>query len=226
MPIRIKICGLNDEASVIAAVVGGVDFIGFSFVDGSPSAVTPLRAAELVRAIPPDVKKVGLFVNPTNEELHETLNKVSLDIIQCHGTETAARLYQIRHLTRKLIIKSIRNKVMLAEADSFTDTADWLLFDPSSWSGQDHPHGNRHRFYDPLLKGRHWPLPWFLGGDLNESCLKEALQATQADLIDVSSGIEERLGYKSPERIRRFLKLAKRLKRKALPYPSSIISVS
>jgi hypothetical protein len=63
MRTRIKICGLTREEDVDAAVAAGADAIGFVFYPPSPRYVTPQRAAELVRRIPPLVDVVGLFVN-------------------------------------------------------------------------------------------------------------------------------------------------------------------
>jgi phosphoribosylanthranilate isomerase len=60
---RIKICGLTREQDVDAAVAAGVDAIGFVMYDKSPRYVTPQRAAELARRLPPFVTPVLLFVN-------------------------------------------------------------------------------------------------------------------------------------------------------------------
>ena len=67
MKTRIKICGLTREEDVDAAVAAGADAIGFVFHPPSPRFVTPQRAAELARRIPPFVAVVGLFVNTTPE---------------------------------------------------------------------------------------------------------------------------------------------------------------
>ena len=63
MKTRIKICGLTREEDVDTAVAAGADAIGFVFYPPSPRYVTPQRAAELARRIPPFVDIVGLFVN-------------------------------------------------------------------------------------------------------------------------------------------------------------------
>ena len=60
---RIKICGLTREADVDAAVAAGADAIGFVLYRKSPRFVTPERAGELARRLPPMVTPVLLFVN-------------------------------------------------------------------------------------------------------------------------------------------------------------------
>ena len=62
MKTRIKICGLTREEDVDAAVAAGADAIGFVFYPPSPRYLTPQRAAELARRVPPFVAIVGLFV--------------------------------------------------------------------------------------------------------------------------------------------------------------------
>ena len=68
---KIKICGLTREADVDAAVAAGADAIGFVFYAKSPRYVSPARAAELARRLPPFVMPVGLFVNASDAELAE-----------------------------------------------------------------------------------------------------------------------------------------------------------
>ena len=84
---RIKICGLTRESDVDAAVAAGADALGFVFYPPSPRYVTPQRAAELVRRLPPFVNAVGLFVNAPRAEIEATLAVVPLSLLQFHGDE-------------------------------------------------------------------------------------------------------------------------------------------
>ena len=85
---RIKICGLTREEDVDAAVAAGADAIGFVLYKASPRYVTPERAAELARRLPPFVTPVLLFVNEiaTNIIAAQAINTSA--IIQFHGDET------------------------------------------------------------------------------------------------------------------------------------------
>ena len=85
---RIKICGLTREQDVDTAVAAGADAIGFVLYKASPRYVTPERAAELMRRLPPFVTPVLLFVNEntTNIIAAQTINTPA--IIQFHGDET------------------------------------------------------------------------------------------------------------------------------------------
>ncbi len=87
---RIKICGLTREQDVDAAVAAGADAIGFVLYPKSPRAVSPARAAELARRLPPFVTPVLLFVNAKATEVIAASAYVSGATVQFHGDESPA----------------------------------------------------------------------------------------------------------------------------------------
>ena len=88
---RIKICGLTREQDVDAAVDAGVDAIGFVMYEKSPRYVTPLRAAELARRLPPFVTPVLLFVNEKTANIVAACDHLPLGMLQFHGDENPAQ---------------------------------------------------------------------------------------------------------------------------------------
>ena len=86
---RIKICGLTREQDVDAAVVAGVDAIGFVLYPKSPRAVSVQRAAELARRLPPFITPVLLFVNATATEIIAACAMIAGATVQFHGDESA-----------------------------------------------------------------------------------------------------------------------------------------
>ena len=95
-------------------------------------------------------------------------------------------------------------------ASDYVDAADRLLFDaqaPADMAGA-LPGGNGLAFDWQLLAEKEWKLPWMLSGGLTPDNLAEAVAATGAVCVDVSSGVEASKGVKSPEKIRRFLQIA------------------
>ena len=85
---RIKICGLTREQDVDAAVAAGADAIGFVLYPKSPRAVTPQRAAELARRLPPFITPVLLFVNANATEIIAACAGIAGATVQFHGDET------------------------------------------------------------------------------------------------------------------------------------------
>ena len=215
MSIEVKICGLDRAEAVDAAVEGGARYTGFVFYPPSPRNLTPERAGPLTARVPSSVIKVGLFVDPTDAEIDAALALNDLDMIQLHGSETPARVAEVKRRAGRAIMKVIK---IAAEADvtaatRYYDVADRILFDalaPASMANA-LPGGNALRFDWALLDGLALPLPWMLAGGLTAENLAEAIHLTTASAVDVSSGVEERPGVKSLDKIRAFLAAAKRI---------------
>ena len=212
MPVKVKICGVNSPAAVAAAVSGGASHLGFNFYLPSPRALKPAGAAALVPAVPKGIVKVGLFVDADDETIEAVLKEASLDMLQLHGDETPRRVKELRRRFGLPVMKALRiaSAVDIAAADEYLPVADWLLFDakpPASMKGA-LPGGNAISFDWALLAGRRWTRPWMLSGGLNVGNLAAAVAATKATHVDVSSGVEDSPGRKSPAKIGAFLKLA------------------
>ncbi len=213
--IQAKICGINSDDAMRESIDGGADFVGLVFYPPSPRAVTAVEAAQLVNRIPDHVDRVGLFVDMGNDMLTDILSQVTLDLLQLHGAESPARVQEIRQLTKIPVMKAIRvaSDRDIAEADSYLDVVDRILFDakaPSDMTGA-LPGGNAVTFDWNLLAGRKWPCPWMLSGGLHAANVAEAVATSGAPSVDVSSGVESSPGTKDPARIREFLAVAKRL---------------
>ena len=127
----VKICGIKDRAALDAASQAGADMLGFVFFPPSPRAVTPAEAAMLARSYAAGPKRVGLFVDPDDALLTETLAQAPLDLIQLHGEESPARAADIRLRFGKPVIKVIAVSTAedLARASSYEPVADYLMFD-------------------------------------------------------------------------------------------------
>jgi len=91
MRTRIKICGLTREQDVDAAVAAGADAVGFVLYSKSPRHVTPERAAELARRLPPFVTPVLLFVNEEARKVIAACARIPGATLQFHGDETPAQ---------------------------------------------------------------------------------------------------------------------------------------
>jgi phosphoribosylanthranilate isomerase len=215
MALAVKICGLNSRESVAAAVAGGARFLGFVFYPPSPRYVTPDAAGALAATAPAGVTRVGLFVDPDDALIEQTLEAAGLDMLQLHGRETASRVAAIKARFGVAVMKAVpvAGAGDVAAARDYVDAADWLLFDAKPPPGMKGalPGGNALSFDWSLLTGHQWPKPWMLSGGLNAANLREAGRISGARAVDVSSGVEERPGQKSLHRIAEFLKLAMEL---------------
>lgn len=214
MTTKVKICGINDGAGLRAALAGQASLLGFNFYPPSPRSLTPTAAAALARQVPDAVRKVGVFVDPSDQDLEAVLAELALDMIQLHGSESLQRTAEIRRRFGIEILKAL--KIEMADdldfAQEYEGHADMLLFDAKPPSGDGIlPGGNGVAFDWQLLKDRSFGLPWMLSGGLKPDNVADAIAISGARMVDVSSGVESRPGKKNPQAIKAFLDAARGL---------------
>jgi phosphoribosylanthranilate isomerase len=213
MRIQTKICGLSTPETLDAALKGGASHVGLVFFAKSPRSLTPEKAASLAARVQGKVKVVGLFVDPTIDDIDRVRAQVRLDIIQLHGDERPETVSRIGIATGLEIWKAIpvRGPQDLCKAAMFSGAASLVLYDAKPPAGADLPGGNGLRFDWELLRGHRHSLPWALSGGLDASNIAEAVRITTAPLLDVSSGVETAPGVKDVDKIAAFLKAASTL---------------
>jgi len=79
---RVKICGITRIEDALEAIKAGADALGFVFYKPSPRYITPERAADIIRQLPPFVTTVALFVNEPEEDIYRILSTTQCDLLQ------------------------------------------------------------------------------------------------------------------------------------------------
>jgi phosphoribosylanthranilate isomerase len=211
--VRVKICGMNDAAAFDTAVAAGADYVGLVFFPPSPRYVTPARAAALSARHPGGPLRVGLFVDPAIEAIASVLDAVRLDILQVYGRA------ELPGLRARFGLPVWRATGIDTSADLPREAggADALLLEAKPPPAATRPGGNAVRFDWSLLRGWNAPAPWILAGGLTPDNVAEAIRATGATTVDVSSGVEQSRGVKDPALIQAFIANA----RAVAPYPRS-----
>lgn len=208
--VKAKICGISTPETMQAALDGGARWVGLVFFPKSPRNVSIATAAELSRMVGTGTRVVGLFVDPTDALLDDVTGQVPLDLIQLHGGETPERVAAIRARFNLPVMKAVKvgEPADLDAAATYEPVADMLLFDAKPPKGAVLPGGNGVSFDWSLLAGRVWGKPWMLSGGLDPANVAQAIRATGATSVDVSSGVEDAPGRKNPDLIRAFLRAA------------------
>ncbi len=200
----VKICGLTTAAGMAAA--READFLGFVFFPPSPRAVTPAQAIALAAQAPEGPRRVGLFVDADDALIAAAAP--ALHMLQLHGNEAPERVAAIRERFGLPVMKAlgIGDAADLAQVARFAPVADWLLLDarPAALPG-----GNGHSFDWTLPRRLEIPRPWLLAGGLTPGNVREALAASGAPGVDVSSGVEASRGVKDPALVTDFIRAAK-----------------
>tara|TARA_B110000014_G_scaffold250872_1_gene227574 strand:- start:463 stop:1071 length:609 start_codon:yes stop_codon:yes gene_type:complete len=195
MPIELKICGINSE-NIINIILqnGGCKYLGFVFYPPSPRNLSLQQSTKLTSIIPNYIKKVAILVKPQNNFIEKI--KDQFDYFQLYET-SPARVKEIKLISNKKIIQAIKvkKKEDINLYKDFIGIADEFLFDSVAMEKSslfDWGH-----LKDIEIKS------WFLAGGINIDNLDSALNITKK--IDISSGLEDNPGKKSPQKILDFL---------------------
>jgi phosphoribosylanthranilate isomerase len=190
----VKICGVTRIEDAVLAAELGAAAIGFVFWPSSPRFIQPARARDVVRALPPFVTPVGVFVDQPAGHVKDVASVVGLGAIQLHGRED---LGYARTLGRRVIKAS-----SVAEAEALADS--WppdvtLLVD----AVDEDRHGGTGRTVDwaraAVVAGRRRII---LAGGLTPDNVGEALRVVRPFAVDLSSGVEAAPGVKDAARLK------------------------
>lgn len=204
--VRIKICGLTRPADVEAAVEAGANWVGFVFFDKSPRHVSIDAARRLADVAGDHASCVGLFVDPDPSLVAAARAAIPGLILQFHGREPDAAL-QVQGA-------EVWKALPVAEPSDLGAThaypsAHRFLFDAKPPKGADRPGGWGEAFDWSILSGARIDRPWLLAGGLHPGNVAEAIAATGARAVDVSTGVEAAPGLKDTRKIRDFIDAAR-----------------
>jgi len=201
--VRVKICGITREADLQAAVAAGADALGFVFSPRSARCLDAEAAAGLVAAVPPFVARVGLFMDQPAADVARVLSRVPVNVLQFHGSEDAAYCRQFGLPYIKAV--SMSSAATGARPDRVWPDAAGLLLDSHAPGG---PGGTGETFDWSAIPALSKPL--VLAGGLTPENVAEAVSRVKPWAVDVSSGVEDAPGVKNHEKMRIFLREAKR----------------
>lgn len=200
--MRIKICGITRPEDAEKALVLGADTIGCVFHAASARHVTEEIARD-IQAVAGDAGTlVGLFVNPTVDQVQAVLDRVELEVLQFHGQESPAFCRQFGLPYLKAVAMSA--DVDLSAMNDAYSSARGLLLD-SAHGGQFGGTGHRFdwKWVDAGLENR-----LMLAGGLHADNVVDAIRQVRPAAVDVSSGVEREKGIKDSDRMRAFIEAA------------------
>jgi len=215
MMFRIKICGVTSVEDALAVAEAGADATGLNFYRPSPRYVAPDHAREIADAIRGRLLRVGVVVDPTEEEALSLASQVGLDLVQLHGNEpaaVAARLSRRLPVMRAFRIGPGGLQPVLDYLDEFRRLGGVfraVLFDafqPGRFGGV-----GKTADWD-ALKGypsQGWHPPFVLAGGLNPENVAVAIRTLSPMGVDTASGVEESPGRKDPVLVARFVQAAR-----------------
>jgi phosphoribosylanthranilate isomerase len=191
--MRVKICGLTDLDDAAEAVRLGAWALGLIHYDRSPRYVEPGVAAEIGAAFRRKCEVVGVFVNPTLEEVDKAVENAGLTMVQLNGAEGVSFCGEVARRTGVKVIKAIH---VASAADIHAAEAYRTGFHLFDRRGKGLWGGTGESFDWGLLRGHRSEIPDILAGGLRPDNVAEAIAVTQPYAVDVASGVEAEPGRK------------------------------
>jgi phosphoribosylanthranilate isomerase len=209
--LRVKICGVTDETDALLAASLGADAVGLNFYPKSPRFVPPPAAARIVRALPPFVEPVALFVNETLEEMFAAARRLgALRTLQWHGErpevcpEPAFRFIPAFQVGDAAGLERVQRYLDACRGADALPAA--VLIDghaAGQYGGTGQPAPWR------LLADFRPGVPLILAGGLTPENVAEAVRLVAPYGVDVAGGVEQCPGRKDAEKIKRFVDTAR-----------------
>lgn len=200
----VKVCGMRDAENIREVEALGVDWMGFVFHRTSPRFV-----GELPDYLPQRAKRVGVFVDETEEQIMETVQLFRLDMVQLHGRETSDFCSRIRSKGLKVIKAiNVQNRFPSEEVSFYEGTCDYFLFDTKTPL----PGGSGQKFDWSSLSAYRGTTPFLLSGGISpdDADRVEAFVHERCIGIDLNSRFETSPACKDTHLLQSFIDKIKR----------------
>ncbi|HHT9132702.1 MAG TPA: phosphoribosylanthranilate isomerase [Candidatus Tripitaka californicus] len=201
--VKVKICGITSMTDARTAVELGTDALGFVFAP-SPRQISPNRARDIIKRLPPFVTPVGVFVDEAIGRVLDVATYTGLKAVQLHGSETPGYVRDV--MGQFWAIKAIRVRTRRDLTRLGRYEAHAFLLDS---------------YVRERLGGTGKPFPWelarearqlgtiILAGGLNPENVQTAIRTVRPYAVDVSSGVESSPGKKDRQLVREFIQAVK-----------------
>jgi phosphoribosylanthranilate isomerase len=199
--VKVKICGITNLGDALVAAESGADALGFVFFEGSPRYIQPDDAAKIIRALPPFVATVGVFVNEKPEEVERIMKRTAVDVAQFHGNEPPGACVIGRRVIKAIRIKDLTDLEPLRHYRVSAFLLD--TYSPESFGGT----GQIFNWEIAVEAKQFGKI--ILAGGLNHENVARAVRRVRPYAVDVSSGVEEKKGRKDHKKLKIFIERAK-----------------
>lgn len=203
IPLRIKICGVTAPDDVRLCAEAGADAVGINFHPASPRCVDPRLAQPLLRAVPPLMSAVGVFVAPPFRQVCAIAYQLGLRGVQWYGDPREAADPFPFALIAACRIKDRRSLDDIAAYLEATPNKPAAILVDAFVEGEHGGTGKRAPW--DLLADFRPSVPLILAGGLTPENVGDAIRAVRPAGVDVASGVESAPGRKHPDKVRRFI---------------------
>ena len=201
---RIKICGIKDADTALAAVDAGADAVGLVFVEKSPRCVTIDQAKAVADALPDTVVSVGLFVDCPGKTMRQIMQSTGIDVAQLHGHESIDDLDDLVGYPAWKALPFDEDFQRVGGSWDCDPRVEALLVDTPPTGELTGGSGVTFDWNGLAQVKDHFAKPIILAGGLTPDNVGEAIATVRPYAVDVSSGVESSRGVKDVGLIKAF----------------------
>lgn len=195
MDIALKICGLKYHENINDVILKIMpDYIGLIFYSKSPRYFKNTLSAQYINTINKAIKKVGVFVNETTENIVEAIKIYNLQAVQLHGNETPKQCEALSKYATIIKAFGVNHNFNFETLSNFAGVVNYFLFDTKTTL-----HGGSGIVFNwEILKNYALPIPYILSGGINNHNIASIkLLKNKPAIIDVNSKYELEPGLKN-----------------------------
>ena len=197
--LKLKVCGMRDAENINELAALNPDYIGFIFYSPSKRYAEILDSS-VINALPASIKKTGVFVNASYQEIIEKIEQYNLNVVQLHGQESPEFCLELFKSVEVIKSFGIDNSFDFNILNKYNDVVSFFLFDTKT-----EQHGGSGKTFDwTILKNYTLQKPYFLSGGLSAANLTGIKKINDARLyaLDLNSRFEIQPGLKDIEKLR------------------------
>ncbi len=201
---KVKVCGMRDSHNIDAIAKLKPDYMGFIFYPKSPRFLGDDYNASALGRIPKTIKKTGVFVNATEDEIAETIVKFDLQAAQLHGNESPDLCSKVKAMNVEVIKAfQVGEDFDFDVLNPYNGVCDYFLFDTKT----KHYGGSGHKFDWKILDKYDNDIPVFLSGGISIDDVEDVkkLQHLNIYAVDINSKFEVEPALKNVEMVSEFM---------------------
>ncbi len=195
---------MRDAANIQAISNLKPDYLGFIFYPKSPRYVGLDFALENIVHLPQHIKRTGVFVNATEQEIAEAVKKNGLNAVQLHGKESVELCIKVKQKGVEVIKAfQIDEDFDFDTLKPYSDVCDFYLFDTKTKAYG----GSGHKFDWEILEKYDNHKPIFLSGGITVDDVEDILNLQHKNIyaVDINSKFEKLPALKDVELVREFV---------------------
>jgi phosphoribosylanthranilate isomerase len=211
--VRVKICGITNVEDALLACELGADAIGLNFYDKSPRCISPFAATKIIGKLPPFSASVGIFVNWQAAPVTSLVKALGLSAAQLHGDEPPKLVGEIAKKVSVIKALHVGKGSAPPPFAKYRVATAFLLDAPHSGQYGGTGHATDWSLAQTAAKSHRI----LLAGGLTPENVAEAILTVRPYAVDVTSGVESKLGKKDPARLRAFFEAVTRANQQLCP---------